>query len=48
MKIYKVVDNTEVVIVTTDRLKALEAVYLLVQKYAEKQTWFWVDEDEIQ
>lgn len=47
MKVYRVIDNTELVLTTTDRLKALEKVYSLSKKYEDKQTWFWSEEDEI-
>ncbi len=47
MKVYEVVDNSEVVLTTTDRLKMLEKVYELSQKYENEQTWFWATEKEL-
>lgn len=47
MKVYRIVDDSDIVLVTTDRLKALEKMYLLAKKYEDKQTWFWSEEDEI-
>lgn len=48
MKVYQVIDNSETVLTTTDRLKALEALYDLQKKYSDKQSWFDVWESEIE
>lgn len=48
MKVYTIVDDSENVLVTTDRLKAPEKVYALARKYDDKQTYFWCEEKELQ
>lgn len=48
MKVYTVVDNSQEVLKTTDKLKAFEELYRLYKKYDDKQTWFRIDEDELQ
>jgi hypothetical protein len=47
MKVYQVIDDSIVILVTADRTKALEALYKLQQKYSDKQSWFDVWENEI-
>ena len=47
MKMYTVVDNATPVLTTTDLRKAQEAVYNLARKYDDKQSWFWVTEEEL-
>lgn len=46
-KVYRVVDNGTVILTTTDKVKAALAVMGLANKYEDKQTWFWCDEDKL-
>lgn len=47
MKVYRVVDDGIVVLTTTDEIKAALLLKKLAQKYESKQTWFWVDEEDL-
>lgn len=47
-KVYQVMDDSIVVLVTTDEVKAALALMKLAKKYEDKQTWFGVSEDVLQ
>jgi hypothetical protein len=47
-KLYKVVDDAREVLVTADKIKAALRLYDIVKKYEDKQTWFWVEEAELE
>lgn len=46
-KVYRVVDNGTVILMTTDRIKAALEVMKLTEKYEDKQTWFWCDTEPL-
>ncbi len=45
MKVYRVTDNSEPVLVTADELTALRALRKIMEKH--DVTWGWVDEFEV-
>lgn len=45
MKIYRVVDNSEAVMITTDEVKALRLFRKIMEKYGV--TWGWIDDEEL-
>lgn len=47
MKLYTVTDDAVVVLVTPDRIQALEKLLELTKKYEKEQSWFWLHEEEI-
>jgi len=48
MKIYRVIDNGEVILTTDSRIKALETYYAHVQKREQIQDWGWIDTEELE
>jgi hypothetical protein len=44
-KVYRVVDNSTVILTTTDKIKAALVILDLVNKYKDKPSWFWCDEE---
>lgn len=47
MKIYRVMDNGQVVLTTDSRFKALEEWYKRMEKHQQVQDWGWIDEEEV-
>lgn len=46
-KVYRVIDDGECILTTTDRVKALEKLLILSNKYELVSTYFWLDEEEL-
>ena len=46
-KIYTVIDDCAIVLVTADRIKAALKLMELTEKYDGKQSYFWFDEGEL-
>lgn len=46
-KVYRVVDNGTAILTTTNKVKAALAIMDLANKYEDKQTWFWCDEEKL-